>query len=101
MVSAVVGQEHGVQVVALCQAGGHGQHDAVAEGHYGGAHIIVIIRTFRNLAPGKEKVAPEVLTDEIQRDYQMGDTQLPAVPAGAVDLPGIVLRARAISALCS
>ena len=43
MVAGVVGNHDGGEVVVLGESGCYGKHDAVAEGHDGGAHVGIIV----------------------------------------------------------
>ena len=93
VVSAVIGQHNGIQLIAFCQAGRHGQHNAIAEGHHGAFHILIGIGALGNVSSTEEKIAFEILADKTQRNHQMLDTQPLAIFHRTGNLPGIVLGA--------
>ena len=90
VVSAVVGQHNGVQLVAFGQTGRHGQHNAVAERHDRGLHILVIIVSVGYGFCALEQSALEVLVHEVQRNDQVLDAQSFAVHDSTLALTAVL-----------
>ena len=75
MVAAMIGDEHFLQVVALGDADGDAQHDAIAEGHYGALHVVCGIMTLGDGISTLQERTLEVLVHEPQVDGDMLDAQ--------------------------
>lgn len=93
VVARMVGEHHGGEAAALGESGGHGEHDAVAEGHDGRAHIVVGVMPFGDGVGAAEQRAFEVLAHESEGYLDVLYTQAPAVVAGAFGLAFVVVGA--------
>ena len=91
VVATMVGDEHLLQFVALSNARRDGEHDAIAEGHHGGAHVVVRIVALGNVAGPREERTLEIVVHESQGYRDMLDTQAFAVQTGEGNLPRIVV----------
>ena len=64
MVTGMVGYHHAFQPVALGYTASHSQHDAVAEGHHRGLHILIIVVALRNIIGRHQQGALKIPMDE-------------------------------------
>ena len=92
MVAAVVGNEDTPERVALGNANGNGEHDAVAEGHHGGFHVGVGIVTVGNGVGTLKERAFEILLHEGEGDDNVAYAEALAVEPGERNLAGVVVR---------
>ena len=65
VVAAMVGDENLREAVTFGHANGNGEHDAVAEGHHGGLHVVGGIMAFGNGVGTLEQRAFEVALHEV------------------------------------
>lgn len=93
VVARVVGEHHGGEAAAFGESGGHGEHDAVAERHYGRAHVVVGVMPLGDGVGAAEQRAFEVSAHESEGYFDMLYTQAPAVVAGAFGLAFVVVGA--------
>ena len=91
MVAAVIGDEYLAQLSAFGKPAGHGKHDAIAERHDGRFHVFGLIVALRYGIPALQKRGLEILTDECERDDDMFDAELLAMPRGTLGLALIVV----------
>ena len=79
VVTAVVGNHHVVQSVALGDAGSDGEHYAVAERYHSRLHVLVLVMALRYGVGTLEQTALEVFVHELQRNRDMLDAEALAV----------------------
>ena len=91
MVAVMVGDENLAQLPAFGETTGHGKHDAVAERHDGRFHVFGLVVALRHGIRALQKRGFEILTDECERDDDVFDAELLAMPRGAFGLPLIVV----------
>ena len=93
MVASMIRHHHIFQAIALGNADSYREHDAITKRHHCRLHVVGSIVAFGNLFPTLQKRALEIGGHEVQRNHNMPDAQLPAMPLGEGYLLGIVLRA--------
>ena len=91
MVATMVGDEHLLQTIALCDSDSNAQHDAITERNHGRFHIIIGIMSFRNGIRSLQETTLEILVHKAQVDGNMLDTQSLTVHLGERYLLGIVI----------
>ena len=91
MVAAMVGNHDESQPVAFGQSARYRQHDAVAEGHDCGTHVVVGIVPFGyGIGTGEER-AFKILSHELQWNDDVWNVQHFAIDAGALDFACVVV----------
>ena len=93
VVTPVVGHHEVFESAAFGQAGGHGEHDAVAERNHRRAHVVVIVVSFGDGVGAAQERALEQLSHEGHVDHYQFDAEPFAVVAGTFNLAGIVVGA--------
>ena len=83
VVAAVVGYHDAPQAVALGNAAGYGEHDAVAEGYDGRLHVLVVVAAFGYGVAAFEQGRLEILVHEVEGYHDVGYGQALAVQTGA------------------
>ena len=93
MVATVIGHHDIAESVALGNAHGNGEHDAIAEGHDGGLHVVVGIVALRDVLAAFEQGTDEVARHEVEGDDDMANAQTLAVELRKGNLALVMLRA--------
>ena len=90
MVPRMIGNHDTPQAVALGNAAGDSQHDAVAERHHCRFHVLVIIVAVGDSIGTLEQCALEVLVHEVQWNNQVLDAQALTVHDGTAALTAVL-----------
>ena len=91
VVAAMVGQHDGGEAVAVGDAGGYGEHDAVAEGHHGGFHVLFVVVAFGDGIGALEEGGTEIAGHEVEVDHNVGDVESIAMELGVGDFFFVVV----------
>ena len=89
----MVGDEYLLQVVALGDADGDAQHDAVAERHHSRLHVLGGVMSLRDGVGTLQERTLEILVHEAQVDGDVLDAQSLAMHLGERNLSLIVVGA--------
>ncbi len=93
VVSAVGADDNAVDFEAFGESGGGGEHDAVAEGDDGLAHVFLGVVAFGNFAAGGEEIGGEEVADEAELEDFVGEVELLGVVDGEGDFAVVVFGA--------
>ena len=93
MIASVVGHHNVSESVALGNAHGDAEHDAITEGYDGRLHVLVGIMTLGNVLTAFEQGTDEVFGHEIEGDDDMANAQTLAVELRKGNLALVMLRA--------
>ncbi len=91
MVTGMVGDHDFFELHAFGKPCCHGEHDAVAERHHGGTHVVIGIVALWNLVGSGEKRALEVTAHEFKINLDPADAEPLAVPARTFGFAAIVV----------
>ena len=91
MISSMIGYKHLLQIIALCNADGDAQHDAITERNHRGFHIVISIMSLRDGISSFEETALEILVHKAQIDGNMFDTKTLAMHFGKGNLTLIMI----------
>ena len=93
MVATMIGHHYISKSVALSNAHGNGEHDAIAEGYDGRLHVVVGIMALRDVLAAFEQGTDEITGHEVEGDDDMADAQPLAVQLCKGNLALVMLRA--------
>ena len=93
MVAGMVCQHDILEFVVLRHACCYGEHDPVAEGNDGGAHVLLVVIAFGNSVCALEQRGSEEVLDKRQSDDHMRYAEALAVESGKMDFAVVVVAA--------
>ena len=93
MVAKMVRHHHTFQAVALSNARGDGQHDAVTERHHRRFHIFVGVRPFGNRICARQQRRLEIIVHELERNREVFDSKFFAMELCKRNFTAIVVAA--------
>ena len=91
MISSMIGYKHLLQLIALCNADGDAQHDAITERNHRGFHIVISIMPFWNSIGSFKETALEILVHKAQIDSNMLDAETLTMHFGKGNLTLIMI----------
>ena len=91
MISSMIGYKHLLQLIALCNADGDAQHDAITERNHRGFHIVISIMPFWDSIGSFKETALEILVHKAQIDSNMLDAKTLAMHFGKGNLTLIMI----------